>query len=281
MIRRLAWTALIVCLVAAHAYAQERRLIIRNFPFSPTDTLLVADSVTIMDSSPAFDATQPIVYYAKQDQAGFVIVGFNYETRERKIIHRGSGKPSAIRVHPDGKSVSCLVRADSRSSLLQIPIGGGNVKTTDLPTLTSNFMWLDDNNAFIIREGKPNTLELMTLRPQRSTPVAQHVAGSLAKATGEGSFAFIHKLSVDSWSIKTIRPDGSIKILAEALPETEVFTLTPDGAPLSVSENKLFVFERKRNEWRELPNGNVAGKVRYMELNPARNKLALLIEQEL
>ncbi len=277
---RLAWLPLIACVTAIDASAQDRRLIIRDFPLSATDTIFVADSIALANSSPAFDLTQPIVYYARQEQAGFEIVAVNYETREQKPVHHGSGTPSAIRIHPGGKSISCLVRADSRSTLLQIPTDGGNVKTTELPVSTSNFMWLDDNNIFIIREGKPNTLELMTLRPQRSTPVSQHVAGSLAKAADEGSFAFIHKLSVDSWSIKTVRTDGSIKILAESLPETEVFTLTRDGAPLSVTDNKLLLFERKRNEWRELPNGNVTGNVLYMEFNPYQDKLALLIEPE-
>ncbi len=281
MTGRLAWLMLLLCLGCIHASAQERRLVISAFPPNATDTLIIADSVELADACPAFDESAPIIYYAKADASGFAVLALNYETNESKTIYRGTGVPSAIRTHPAGNSLSCLVTDENqRSSLLRIPFQGGRTTMNQLPATGENFIWLDDNNIFFIKAGKPNTLALITLRPQRSMSIAQHVARSLARARGDGSFAFLHKLSVDSWSIKTVRPDGAITILAETPPGEEVFTLTAEGAPLLISENTLLVFDRDRKDWRELPESGINDSVRYIALNPAQNKIAFLVELE-
>jgi hypothetical protein len=87
------------------------------------------------------------------------------------------------------------------------------------------------------------------------------------------SYAFVHKLSVDTWNIKILKPDGSIDIAMSTLPEAEIFTILPDGNFLMVSEGMLY--NSKAKHWQEVSGQGTESFLKVLA-NESKTKLAVI-----
>jgi hypothetical protein len=234
---------------------------------------VLIDSLNLRNDHPSFHPTDPVLYFTRAYPDSTIVFSFNYQSGSRETLIRSYDQLTHPRITPDKKFLSCL----NNDNLVKYPIGGGKSVNVYNDTKLENYLWLDDNALLIIESGDPNTLQLLNLRPKNFTAVARHV-GSVLQQSGK-SFAFVHKLSVDSWSVKRINPNGRIEIIAETLPESEFFALAPDGKILMVSEAKLFGY-RPSSEWNELSleSKKQYKHIRSIGLNPGGDKLFILIE---
>jgi hypothetical protein len=236
---------------------------------------VLIDSLNLQNDHPSFHPTDPIIYFTRAYPDSTIIFSFNYQNGSRQTLIRSSNQLTHPRMTPDKNFLSCL----SKDNLVKYPVKGGKPVMVYNDAKLENYLWLDDNALLIIESGDPNALQLLTLRPKNFTAVARHV-GSILQQSGK-TFAFVHKLSVDSWSVKRINTNGRIEIIAETLPESEFFALSPDGKILMVSEEKLFGF-RPSSEWNELSleSKKQYKHIRSIGLNSAGDKLFILIDNE-
>lgn len=280
MTYRILIVALILVCTACVAKGQHRLLLFdialqRNN--SQVSKPIVVDSLNVSENIPVFSPTSPMLFYLKKVEGGSEIFAFDYQSEKNESIITSTETLSALQLTPDGKFFSCLsTGAGGVVSLIKFPVEGGESSIVLEGLKIENYFWMDDNVLLIIQSGKPNSLGLLTLRPKKQIPIAQHVGATLAKASKMNTYAFVHKLSVDSWSIKIIQPDGSISILAETLPDAEVFTMTPEGALIQFREEKIHILWPGDKKWTVLVNQ--LGEVPGLSVNNAGDRMAVLVK---
>ncbi len=263
------WTLSFFLTVIAYwsATAQTFRLFLADLE-NTTESVLLIDSTAGIVAGPVFDPRLPILYYSK----GKEIIAFNIESGERNLVFKSDGPVHALRITPDGKTLTFLAHLPG-NELKRFALNGGAPAPLAIRNPVENYIWIDDNNLLVIEPGKPNTLQLITLRPFRQMTVAKHVGVTLTKVPAMTSFAFVHKLSVDSWSIKTIGTDGSISILAETPPESDVFAITSTGTPVAFYESQLHRYNKHTNDWTPIPT-RIQGIITELQPSSGEAKLA-------
>jgi hypothetical protein len=267
--------ALLLCTYLA-AFAQENmKLYLFNFSTDSLSSPVLIDSSGLVETDPVFDQQRTVLYYIRTVNGSFQIISYDYQTDSSKVIVASPYALSVLRVTPDGKHLTCIRKDRGASEIIQYPIGGGDFSSVISHSL-ENYLWIDDNNLLIAEPGKPNTLQLLSLRPQKKIPIARHVGKALAHSRKRDLFAFVHKLSVDSWSVKTIGADGGITIYAETLPEAEVLTLTPDGTPLLSADGQIYMHEAGKKRWKLLPANISLGDVSALQINWTATRLAVI-----
>lgn len=259
------------------ADAQTFHLYLTGFDDKRPAPLQMIDTSAGPVSAPALHPEKPILYYLRQRSGKHEVVAFNTASDERTIIFTSEQILAELRVTPDGKSLTFLSKSPA-TELKRLPLGGATLSTVLDGVRIQNYIWIDDNNLLVIETGDPNTLQLLSLRPFRQVAVARHVGHTLTYIPELASFAFVHKLSVDSWSIKTIGPDGAISILAQTLPESEFFFITSAGTPVGYYEDKFYRYQPLKKDWS--PAGiDIPGKV--VALQAGRGKLAFWVKNNM
>ena len=270
---RLIFLSLLLVVACPAATAQTFRLFMVELENKSAEPIHLIDSTVGPVTGPVFHPEHPIIYYSKGNE----IIAYNTETQQRNILFATTTSIHGLRITPDGRTLTYMEKVPTRE-LKRFSSGGGGVQTPHaIAVPIENYIWIDDNNLLGIEPGTPNALHLVTLRPARQVVVARHVGNTLTRFPKMLSFAFVHKLSVDSWSIKTIGPDGSISILTETLPESELFALLSSGVPVSYYEGQLHQFNKRTQAWEqiELP---ISGIVTDIQASPLDDTFALWVK---
>jgi hypothetical protein len=251
--------------------AQTFRLFIAELESSDPTRLI--DSTAGPVAGPAFHPELPIVYYSKGNE----IIAYNVETEQRNILFAAKTSVHGLRITPDGRTLTYMEKVPARE-LKRISVNGGGAQTSSVIAFpVENYIWMDDNNLLAVEPGSPNALHLFTLRPSRQVVIARHIGNTLTRYPKTLSFAFVHKLSVDSWSIKTIGPDGSISILTESLPESELFAISASGMPVSYYEGQLHRFNKRTQSWEQIEVA-IPGVVTDLQASPLQDKFVLWVK---
>jgi hypothetical protein len=230
----------------------------------------VIDSLHLADTRPSFHPTDSVLYFTRQKEGKYEVVSFGWADKKLNVLHTASEPLYSPALTPDGKFISCI----RGKKLGKFPLAGGNWVDLLNDLTLQNYLWIDENSVLTIAEGDPNTLNLVTLRPRKVVPIASHVGDALVPA--KNTFAFVHKLSVDSWSVKRINADGSISIVAETLPDSEQFALLPDGKILMLQEQNLFVYTPSGGWKNPDDNSGRYSGIKTIGVNPGGDKIFLL-----
>lgn len=274
MLIRRTLTFIFVAIIHLSGAAQTFRLFLTDLENPAIESVLQIDSTNGIVGGPVFHPTHAVLYYSKNAE----ILSFNTESGERKVLFTSDAPVHSLRLTPDGKTITFLDRLPG-DEIKRITLAGAPQTSAKTATSIDNYTWIDDNNLLVIEPGKPNSLQLVTLRPIRQSVVARHVGRTLTRIPGALTFTFVHKLSVDSWSIKAIGSDGSISILAETLPESEVFTITSKGVPVAFYEKQLHRYNDRTNDW--TPTAvRIDGIATEMQSSPEGGKLAFWVKTD-
>ena len=248
--------------------AQTSGLYMTDLNNDGTRQVRLTDSTAGPIAGPVFHWENPTVYYGKRNE----IITLDLRTGERAVLFTSDKPVIALRLTTDGKALTFLDNVPS-NELRRISAKGVEMSSLQIRSSVENYIWIDDNNLLAIEPGKPNTMHLITLRPFKKMVVARHIGNTLAHDPKTGSFVFVHKLAVDSWSLKTIGSDGNISILAETLPESEVFGLTQSGAPIAYYDGKLHRYNERTSTWTAF-DMEIPGTIMSMQISPQGQKLA-------
>jgi hypothetical protein len=234
----------------------------------------VVDSAFVAEGIPSPDKEE--LYYLRYTKAGSEVIAYDFATKTRKSLILSGKRLAQIHITPDHKFISALRDAGDSQAIVKFPITGGEPVTVVAGLTIENYTWLDDNSLLLVEPGTPNSLHLMTLRPQKKVQVALNVGSTLVRSESQKSFAFVHKLSVDTWSIKVLSSDGNINIAAETLPESEIFTMLSNGDFLMVSEGNLFCLKDKSRFWKEVTQEELAGEIIQIRADESGKKVVLI-----
>jgi hypothetical protein len=236
------------------------------------------DSIAIASpSSAVFHPNLPELIYIGKNGNDFFVASYNLKTQATSLLLQTEEPISLLRMVPGGKSISFTLEVGGGRKQLTIfdLVSKKTTTKTDLGNI-ENYIWIDDNSILAVRGGDPNGLHLLTLRPKREIPVAQHVGAHLTQAGSNRVFAFIHKLSVDSWSIKTLDGSGQVQLLTETIGESEVLTLTPQSKVLMAEENRLFQFmPTSPDSWTEVALPVRVGSILGLSTDATGQKIAI------
>lgn len=272
LLRRIAaYTLLLIPVIIADA--QSFKLYVAEMNNASVTSVQLVDSANGSVAGPVFHEETPVIYYAK----GNDIIGFDLSTGERAVVFTSNARVVGLRLMSDGKSLTFMDQLPS-DNLRRITVEGGPDPSIKLQSPVENYLWMDDNNLLAVAPGNPNALNLMTVRPQRQISVGRHVGRTLTRDRKSGSFAFVHKLAVDSWSIKVIAQDGSVSIVAETLPEADIFSFTAAGIPIAWYEGQLHRYEAKSGRWIAC-EGDFTGDMTALHTSASDSKLAFWVKQ--
>ena len=237
---------------------------------SITNQDIVAGS-KVADDHPLFHPTSPVLYYISRSENTSDIRSYSYDTRNDSTILRHPHTASRLHITTDNSQVTFLSR--DKGEMTFHPLKPGIQPRKPLAGLSmENYCWIDDNSMLVIQSGDPNTLNLLTLRPRKIQPVVKHV-GPILQRTSH-LLAFVHKLSVDSWSIKKLTSDGRISILSETFPGAEIFAISDDGKVMMAYEDKLYCLARS-GDWKEVKSF-AHSQIKSIGLSATGDKLFVL-----
>ena len=114
----------------------------------------------------------------------------------------------------------------------------------------------------------------MAMRPVKQLPIAKNVGLTLARVSNPLALYFVHKLSVDTWSLKQVAMDGSIKIITDTLPEADLFYVNTSGIYL---EQEGVIYQLRNNQWKEMSKQFQGKEVIAFQISDAGNKIAILV----
>jgi hypothetical protein len=274
--------AFMLSILVVFAQAQERRQLLL-FDLSAGATIAlsnpsVIDSSGLIEDAPSFHPTAPLLYYAAADSGQFSINSFHCESSERSTPITSDKLLTGPRIMPSGKHLTFLEAETSTEYVLKkVDLLESQVQVISRDHAYESYHWMDDNTVLGVVAGDPNELMLISLRPKRAIPVAKNVGGVLQAS--HDKFFFVHKLSVDSWSLKEINRQGSIAIKAQTLEEADRFAALPDGDILMAKESDLYLY-RDKTGWKKIhvPGPMAINGILNLAINQQGTKLAMLVE---
>lgn len=238
---------------------------------------VVVDSAFVVEG--ILSPEEGVVYYLKNTAAGSEIIMFDLAEKVSKQVILSGNKLEQIRVTPDHKFISAFRTAGDGQAIVKFPIAGGEPTTVAGGLAIENYTWIDDNSILLVEPGNPNTLNLMTLRPQKKIQVALNVGRTLTHSETRNSYAFVHKQSVDTWNIKVLGSDGNINIAAATLPESDQFTILANGDFLMVSEGNLFCLKDKSRFWTEVRQQTLVGEIIQIRSDETGGKVLIIAKE--
>src|SRR3989442_1849408 len=193
---------------------------------------------------------------------------------------------------PDRKNISVVrVEADGKTQRLwKFPLDG------DAPSLileTINpvgyHLWIDDHTLalFVLGDSdKPNFLEILDARTQKSQFVTDNPGRVLRKIPNQNKFSFVHKIADGNWAIKAfdLRTQTSALLIA-TLPGVEDYAWLPNGKLLMAKDSKLFaVVPLTGAAWAEVADFSKAGIKRITRIavngNGSRIAIVAVLDQK-
>lgn len=190
---------------------------------------------------------------------------YRYDLRSRATVRVTATPESEFSptVTLDGGFISVVrVEADSTQRLWRFPIAGGppslllqKIKPVGYHT------WIDANTLALFVLGKPNTLQIVDVRSEKTEVIAENIGRAIRRIPGQAKLSFVHKVSDHEWLIKTFDlRTRQIASLIKTLPGSEEYAWTPAGVLLAAKDSKLFAFKPGADkDWREVSDFSTAG----------------------
>jgi hypothetical protein len=254
------------------------RLIIADYKDRSISNSIVVDSFLLRNDVPLFHPNKPLLYYSKSNAGQSLINLYDVGKQKYRTVQSG-GMVVQPKFSPDGKFFSFITASTSGDNELRIHSLVDSLSKPKVYSIKAeNYQLMDDNNVLIVEAGEPNSLQLVSLRPTRKTPVAKNVSTVLKQLNGN-AFGFIHKLTADSWSIKRINSNGRVELITETLPDAESFDITAKQDIIMASENKLYILRPGTIDWKEIPVSlsiNIHEIIAF-DVDSSDSKIALLI----
>ena len=260
-------------LVSRVAYGQFTLYISAIQTNQPDSTSIVAiDSGEI--TSILLHPKTGILTYTKTRNSETILYNYNFETKDASQLFAHAGTITSLQLFPDEKHFSFLTEnTKGPKDLINLSIDGRIHKEIRSGLSWESFIWIDDNSLLYLESGEPNTLNLMTMRPIRQSLIAKNISATLVRVSTPLSLYFVHKLSVDTWSLKKVGTDGSIRIIADTLPEADVFCVAGNTIYL---ESEGIIYRLQNDQWIEMTRQFQGKKIVAFQMNNFANKIAVL-----
>jgi WD40 repeat protein len=185
-------------------------------------------------------------------------------------------------VTPDRKHFSVIrVEADSTQRLWEFPLSGGAPRLVLEKIKPAGYhLWVNADTLAVFVLGTPNSLRLVEKATEKADTVSENVGRSIRLAPGGEAVTFVHKISADEWTIKTLNiKTRKIDSLIKTLPGSEDFVWTPGGALLMAKEAKLFRFNPSSDkDWKEVADFSGIGikAITRIAISPKGDKVAFV-----
>jgi hypothetical protein len=266
---------LILAFSPCHLSGQSLTLALFDVAWAGDSVLIsnqdIVSGSQVAEDHPLFHPTVPVLYYISRSANTSEIRSYNHSTRHDSTIRTHPNTASRLHITPDSGLLTFL--SPDKGEMIVHPLKTGVSPRKPIAGLSvENYCWIDDNSMLVIQSGDPNTLNLVTLRPRKIQPVVKHV-GQMIQRTSH-ILAFVHKLSVDSWSIKKLTSDGKISILSETFPGAEIFAVTADEKVMMAFEDKLYWLTGS-GDWKEIKSFPHS-EIKSIGLNATGDKLFVL-----
>jgi dipeptidyl aminopeptidase/acylaminoacyl peptidase len=164
---------------------------------------------------------------------------------------------------PDGHFISVVrVEADTTQRLWKFPIAGGKpLLVLEKIKPVGYHTWLSADTLALFVLGKPNTLQLVDARTEKSEIIAENIGRATRLIPRQHKISFVHKVSDQEWLIKSLDlKTRQITTLIKTLPGSEEYAWTPDGILLAGKDSKLFAWKPVADkDWREVADFSNAG----------------------
>jgi hypothetical protein len=251
-------------------------------------TLMMRQPVNITnrpgyENQPFFHPEQPLMYYASADETGRTdIIVYDLKTGKTKRVTNTSEREYSPTVTPDKKFISCIIQRDNGAQDLgKYPITGGDAEVMIDNLIVGYHAWMDDQNLLLFVLGQPNTLRWYSLRERTDKIIHENIGRSLHKIPGEQAVSFVDKQHAE-WTIKKIKPDGSIDLICPTLPGREDLAWTADGKILMSDGEKLFYWQPgKSMAWMPVTAADTTSLrgITRLATNTKGSKIALVVNE--
>jgi hypothetical protein len=139
---------------------------------------------------------------------------------------------STVRIERNGRDQSLWLYPVDRSSY-------GRRLLEDLENVGYH-LWLSEDEVALFLVTNPVSLALANVKTGEYTKKLENI-GRCMRLSQNGEIMFVHKLSEESWYIKSLDPSNNrIKILTKTLKGREDFELLPDGSIVMGDGPSLF-----------------------------------------
>jgi hypothetical protein len=235
------------------------------------------------DNQPGFHPDLPYVYYASANEQGRTeIMQYDYQRNVTRQLTETPEREYSPTVTPDKKFFSCIIQRDNNAQDFgKYPVNGGQAEVIIDNLIVGYHAWFDENNILLFVLGQPNTLRWYSSVDKHDKILRENIGRSLHKIPGENAVSFVEK-GKGEWTIKKVKANGSIEIIAPTLPGREDLTWTPDGKILMSDGEQLFYWlPGKSKSWEPLmwPEGFRPKGITRLAVNASGTKLALVVSE--
>ena len=181
---------------------------------------------------------------------------------------------------PDGKSISVIrVEADGTQRLWKFPLTDGTPSLILEKTKPVGYhWWIDEHTLALFILGKPNTLQIVDARTEKSEVIAENPGRILRRIPHQNKLSFVHKISDQEWIVKAfdLATRKTTEII-KAFPGVEDYAWTPAGDLLMAKDAKLFRRKKSDWAWQEVADFSKAGqKITRIAVSPNGDRIAFV-----
>lgn len=176
---------------------------------------------------------------------------------------------SAVRVEKDGSTQSLwLYPEDHSNSGKRIFENVDNV---------GYHCWLSEQDVALFLVSSTMKLAIGNLESQTVSVVLENI-GRCFRQNSDGELLFVHKVTEDSWYIKSYNMDERrASIITQTRPNSEDFALLSDGTFIMGEGSKLYSIHPERDEfWNEIIDLEELGITDISRIAVSRNRLILV-----
>jgi hypothetical protein len=187
---------------------------------------------------------------------------------------------------PDRRNISCI-RSDATQAgtqrLWTYPLDRSNAGRNLLPLHQDigYHCWLSDKKlALFIVNGRGNFLKIVNVEDQSSIQLLNGIGRSMARMS-DGKLAYVQKATDKTWYIKSMDVNNyNSDVIIQTIPNSEDFTLLPDGTFIMGSGSKLYTYKvgNPDKQWKEIADLSKYGifNIRRLTVSRELDKIAIV-----
>jgi hypothetical protein len=155
------------------------------------------------------------------------------------------GRMTCVRIEPDGKD----------QSLWSYPANRSDQGFRILPKLKNigYYCWINQNEVALFLVGSPHRLVIADITSGRTSIVSENI-GRCLKYDGNGLLYFVHKITPDTWQLKTYHHlTKKVSIVCQMPSGREDYELLSNGNILTPDGSKIKMIKPNLNsEWQDI-----------------------------
>ena len=234
------------------------------------------------DNQPAFTPDGGGVLYVSIREDGQADI-YRYDITSGKTMQVTATAESEYSptIMPGGAYFSCVrVEGDGTQRLWRFDLSGQNPKVLlEEVTGVGYHGWGDETTVGMFIVGEPHWFCLADIASGRADSLAAHVGRSIHLIPGRRALSFPQQSGENQWQIMQLNLDTrEVTPLAQALPGSQDYVWTPEGAILMAQENRLYRWTEVGKQWellQEFAQENMAALFR-LALSPDRHYLSVV-----